>query len=399
MCKKTLLLLFLVFVGCLANAQTTVAEYRACLEKKGEDPVEYIFRQFETADVVILGERDHRDVTQYELIMRLLADKRFAERVGYVYTEVGVTNMTESANRLVKSDWANEEEFQKALREHLHSEDYLFLWEKTNRSVLLDSIYRINRRLPEDKRISLGLTDIAFDWAKWTSPAKYKKWVRKNTYHHDGEKTSVRDREVARNFLRLYRKQKPIDGHRKALVIWNQPHAVYSPNCKGAGYMVKKTLGADNVRIVCLNYYVCFTPGTFGFAASGGIGLVDDGRWDAAFSLTGDKPVGFDLKGTPFGKTKSWYWDDGTTWEDMADGYIFYVPFYKFKGSCGIKDILDDECKPEMQRRLNVMYSAGEMTTNDWDAICRYYNNVRTFPIPDEKTRKHMMEQLDKQVR
>ncbi len=400
MYKRLLLLsaLLACFV-CLANAQPTVEDYRDCLEKLGEDPVEYIFRQFETCDVVILGERDHRDITQYGFILRLLADKRFAERIGYVYTEVGVTNMTESANRLIKTDWTSEEEFRKELGNHLRNEDYLFLWEKTNRSVFIDSLYHINRRLPTGKRITLGLTDIAFDWSEWTSPVKYRKWVYKNTYYHEGQKTSVRDREMARNFLSLYKKQRPTDRSRKALVIWNQPHAVCLPNCKGAGYRVKKALGGGRVKIVCLNYYESFAPGAYGFAAPHGVNLIDDGRWDAAFALTGDKPVGFDIKDTPFGKTESWYWDDGTMWEDIADGYIFYVPFHKFNGACGIKDILNEECRTEMQRRLNLMYSAGEIPTNDWNAICQYYNNVRTFPIPEEKKRERLMEQLNSLIK
>ena len=113
---KVLLFILLVFANIAGNAQTTVAQYKACLEKHGEDPVEYIFRQFEKADVVILGERDHRDITQYDFILRLLADKRFSERIGYVYTEVGCANKTESANKLIKTDWVSEEDFQKSAK-------------------------------------------------------------------------------------------------------------------------------------------------------------------------------------------------------------------------------------------------------------------------------------------
>ena len=64
-------------------AQSVLSEYVRCLDE-GEDPIEYVFNLFETPDVVILGERDHRDVTQYELINKLIADHRFAERIGYV---------------------------------------------------------------------------------------------------------------------------------------------------------------------------------------------------------------------------------------------------------------------------------------------------------------------------
>lgn len=77
---------------------------------------------------------------------------------------------------------------------------------KTNRSTFLDNLYHINQKLPHDKRITLGLTDIAFDWTQWTSPDKYKwtfpnkyrKWARKNTYFHKGQRTFIRDREMAK---------------------------------------------------------------------------------------------------------------------------------------------------------------------------------------------------------
>ncbi len=390
---KIIVLTVFLFICCWTNAQPSVSEYKRCLEIQGEDPVEYIFRQFEKADVVILGERDHRDITQYELILRLLADKRF-EEIGFVYTEVGCANWTESANRLIKSDWESEEEFQKALREHLRNEDYGFLWEKTNRSLLLDGLYRINRKIPKDKRISLGLTDIAFDWEKWTSPRKYGKWLRKNTYYHSGERFSIRDREMANNFLKQYKRQNTISGRRKALYIVNQPHAICSRNGKRAAWRIKKRLGENNVRIVFLNYYMPFSPGEYGFDSSAGIGLINGGLWDAAFYLTGNKPVAFDIKGTPFGKTKAWYWNDGATWENFVDGYIFYVPFYEFKGSIGIKDILTEDCRNEMQRRLNLLYDIGEEPSKDWDAMCLYYNRVRTFSIPSEKSRKRMLEQF-----
>lgn len=101
-----------------ATAQFSVANYKHSLEMHGMDPIDYIFRLFEHADVVVLGERDHRDVTQYELIVRLLADPRFSTRIGHVYTEVGVTNQTESANCLVKGDWPDESTFRDALWRH-----------------------------------------------------------------------------------------------------------------------------------------------------------------------------------------------------------------------------------------------------------------------------------------
>ncbi len=378
-------------------AQHSVFDYKECLEQKGEDPIEYIFRLFEKADVVILGERDHRDMTQYDFITRLLADRRFAEKVGHVYTEVGVVNRTAGANFLVNHDWSDEAAFRSALHEQLRNEDYLFVWEKTNRSVFLDSLYRINQRLPQEKRIQLGLTDIAFDWSKWKSPYKYKKWLRANTYYNEKSKASVRDREMTRNFLRQYKAQTPMDGKRKALVITNQPHAISSLHGRTEGWRIKKALGAERVRIVCLNWYVFTSPGDYGYASKG-VELIDDGRWDAAFQLTGCRAAGIDIKDTPFGRTPAWYWDDGTAWQDLADGFIFHTPFHEFRASIGIAGIIDDSCKEKLHHRLDIMYSAGETPSDNMEEISRYYNNVRTFPIPDEAARKRMAEQLGKWI-
>lgn len=49
---------------------------------------------FDRYDVVILGERDHRDTTQYDLIEQIMSDPRFIDQVGLIMTEIGVYNMT-----------------------------------------------------------------------------------------------------------------------------------------------------------------------------------------------------------------------------------------------------------------------------------------------------------------
>ena len=79
-------------------------------DKNGISPNDYIFKLFEKSDIVVLGERDHRDSLQYNFILDLLADPRFAERVGHVYTEVGGINMTEEVNRLLQRSYSSEKE-------------------------------------------------------------------------------------------------------------------------------------------------------------------------------------------------------------------------------------------------------------------------------------------------
>ena len=42
-------------------------------------PLKYIFNLFEYSDIVVIGERDHWDTTQYELILDFQKDPRFVK--------------------------------------------------------------------------------------------------------------------------------------------------------------------------------------------------------------------------------------------------------------------------------------------------------------------------------
>lgn len=378
------------------NTQAVLSEYVACFEK-GEEPIEYIFRLFETSDIVILGERDHRDITQYEFICKLIADPRFAARIGYVYTEVGVTNMTQRANELIKGTYRSEAEYRKARTDYLRDEDYQFCWEKTNRSVFIDSLYCINSRLPADRKITLGLTDIAFDWYKAQSPVKYRKWYYKNTVGGpDNKRQLVRDKVMAENFIRQYKRQKPLNGCRKALLITNQPHAVNSKCNKNEGFLIKQAFGNDKVKIVCLNSYSELAP-------DGTNELTDNGKWDAAFEFTKCKPAAFDIQNTPFGKTvycnnTIWTPYTGKSWQEYADGIVYDVPFYQFKASIGIDGFVDDGLKEEHMRRLNLMRDAGVISDFNYEDVKRYHNTVRTFPLKAPDVLNKLKEQMEKQL-
>ena len=77
--KKAILLLLTFSLSFIINAQT-VDEYVEYIQEQGKDPKEYIFEKFKEVDVIILGERSHRDTTQYNLIMDILKDPPICRR-------------------------------------------------------------------------------------------------------------------------------------------------------------------------------------------------------------------------------------------------------------------------------------------------------------------------------
>jgi hypothetical protein len=120
--KHSFSVILLLFYVTISYAQESIDSYVNFLKREHLSPKEYVLKLFETADIVILGERDHRDTTQYALILDILADERFIEYVGHIYTEVGVINMTERANALVRGVYSNQEEFNKAFVQY-HIDD------------------------------------------------------------------------------------------------------------------------------------------------------------------------------------------------------------------------------------------------------------------------------------
>ena len=132
--KKLIILLYIIGVTISVNAQNqTLKDYVQCINNHSSTPIEYIFKLFEQSDIVIIGERDHRDTTQYELILDLLKDPRFAKEIGYVYTEVGCMNRTSDVNKLIKGSFNTDEDFMNHLLSYLRTGEVFYpLWEKYN---------------------------------------------------------------------------------------------------------------------------------------------------------------------------------------------------------------------------------------------------------------------------
>lgn len=381
--RNLLLFIFCAFTTIALKAQTpSIEALRTCADEKGMPPVEYIFKLFEKSDIVVLGERDHRDTVQYDLILDILADPRFAERVGYVYTEVGLYNKNDAANRLLQGDYPTERTFIDSLYAYYrNSESFYPLWEKYNRVKFLKGIYEINRTSP--KKIQLGLTDYEFSWDEIRTAEDYKKFWESSGLNY-------RDSLMAAHIAEMYARQTPLNGKRKALVITSQPHAInYSMHLKksdkvfGAqGWWMKRIFGEENVRIVVLNWF------DYNLFDGSNFPMTGDGKWDAAFELLDCRPFGIDLRNTSYGETVYNGHIGGTTsniknqcWQDVADGLIYYAPLYDHVAAWGIEGIITKEFEPEIKRRVTLFFQATRPGVEiPMEAVIEEYNVFQTCP-------------------
>ena len=369
--KKTILLIIIAGCAITSYAQNSeLNDYVNYIKGNNCNPVDYIFNLFEKSDIVVIGERDHRDTTQYELILDLLRDPRFAKEIGYVYTEVGCVNRTKNANKLLCGRYKSDKAFNEALYTYLRNEDFNPLWDKYNRVQFLRGLYEINRS--SKNKITLGLTDCNFSWKKIKTAEEYRNFDYSPA-------CAYRDSTMCFHFAKMYAKQKPKNGKRKALIITNHPHAL-NATFEGKDYhrqgkWLKERYGNDNVKIVMLNWTeythsnVQQTP------------LVADGLWDAAFEVVDCQPFGMDIKDTPFGRIP--YFNDRygkMKWEDVADGIIYYKPCYEMVLTIGIPGIVSANFEEEFMRRIKIYFEAMDRAVPTLEEAKPAYDRFVSFP-------------------
>ncbi len=342
-------------------------------------PKEYIFQSFEKNDIIILSERHHKELKQYELIADLIKDDRFK---GNIYTEVGVFNSKKQINEFLKKEGLSKEEKETELLNIYKVLDFFTIWENYNYYYLLSSIYDINQKRKENDKIFLFPLDVEFSWGSIKCPEQYKMF-------HDMMETSVisRNEIMGKHFIRAYQNSKKNNSNKtKALVILNTYHGYTKtpaflplptmPNILTTAEFIYKTY-PNVTKGILLNGYV-FSP----------IKLVADGKWDAAFKLNGNKNLGFDLKNTPFGTTIFDMYNFGgndyatVNFENIFDGFIFYTPFENFELAVGIPNIFNDkEFVEEFYRRTAILKNITIEEAKKSKETKAYIENVNSLKI------------------
>jgi hypothetical protein len=374
--------IFLLFVPVLLSCEEKGIEpYVSFLQEQKTDPVDYILGLFDTYDIVVLGERDHRDTTQYVLIEKIMADKRFIEKVGNIFTEVGVYNHTEWANKVLHNTYASDADFEKELRTLYRELDYMLIWDKYNYWMLLKSIYKINSNLPEEQKINVHFTDVSFDWSTCREASEYKQF--RESFANKWAKDSIISENFVKDYNRILNDKNIL--RKKALVIYNRPHSYqgysfsYSKNKEeeeeevksAASYLFKAY--PNQVANVMINWHIA------GLESKNN--LIHQGKWDAAFKVLGYPEVGFNFEDSPMGNC---YFDHyyvhyyGTTqkkYKDIYTGFVFYKPIHEWKRVIGIPDLIDDDFLPELVERRKIMHPQEEVDTQSQKS---YYNDMRT---------------------
>ena len=349
--KKTIIKGLLVVVLCFnilhtqSQINNAIKPYTDFLEKEHLSAKDYILSLFKEKDIVILCERDHRELTQYNFILDVIKDPYFLENVGVVFAEVGARNLNPALNEFLQNDKLSDEEIDaQALT---FQRNCMFpLWEKPNFSFFIKGIQRINKETPNNRKIEMYPTDIFYVDGEPTVDNVQKMIVN----------SMKRDSLMADYIIAHLEDRNLKSSGQKALVIMNYRHAYKSalPDDKGermigTGQILFEKY-AGRVSNVMINSYANATT----FAA------IQEGKWDAAFQLINREDVGFHFENSPFGSDSfdMWVYENDAVYKNMFDGFVFYLPIEKQEMEIGVPHLMEDGFYEKLVKRNTLYYEA-----------------------------------------
>jgi len=330
----------------LFNNGRSTRPYVTFLQQAHTTPVDYVMGLFDRYDVVILCERAHPEFTQWDFIYGLVSDRRFIDRVGHVFTEYGSRNTQPVLDEFMDApDLSDAEVAGRALHVMRGSFKWPY-WNNTNFYEYLKKLYRLNQTLPHERRIHHYFTDVAIDWDAIHSSRDFYSVIRDNRDRQMSDIIAGRMAEIAGS-----------EPRKKCLVVMNYRHA-FSPIKGMSGRLMENTgrylyeaIPGRVANVLLVNLTPVVATDTVAVLAP-----VQGGVWDAAFQEAGNRPVGFDLAGSPFGADSfDLYPFDPTLaaryrYQDVFTGYVFDRPLDEQFVEMGIPGLYDGVEETALER-------------------------------------------------
>ena len=378
---KKIIIVIIFFWSCLhISAQTTISgfdkeidPYIDFIKKQETDPISFLLQKYKIHDVIVFGEREHRDITQYYFIEKLINTEEFYKQVGTIYTETGSSNFNDTLNKVLQNSSLSYDKVEKLLIGIYREISYQVIWDKYNFYYLWKVVYNFNKLHP-DYPISIKMTAQPFNWNEITDTTL----CRLKT----DEVEENYDKSMAEFFLKSFEEEQDTDRN-KAFVIMNYPHSLRKYTSKDNityekmfGTYINRKL-SDRVYYVIVNPYISAT-----------VQPVANGKWDAAFKYCDYKNIGFDFQNSPFGKdTFDVWWGNGIlNFEELYDGMLYVNPTQECELVTGIPKFIDKGFVKEYLRRmkLRMYYHTGKECKITLKEEKASYNNIRRRTVHDD---------------
>ncbi len=357
--KRITTFIFFIFLACSSDNNPT-DRYIKFLKKDQLSAKDYLIGQWKTHDLIVLCERDHDELTQYQFLIDVFKTSYFIDSVGIVFTEVGSVNKAKNIEKFLRTNYKND-----SLRKNdliqLFRENFWPAWEKYNYFYLLFETNKINCTLPHNKQIIIRPVD---------EPSPFKIKDRHDLIAFEDsccriDRDSTMALEIISQFDKLNKK-----GKHKCLIIQNFRHG-FSKNMindKEYDSLLVVNTGAlladkyhDKVSFIMINSLAVTLVKSDSTLPHKLIRYesipIQKGLWDYSFEKLAIHDMGFCFNSSPFGDDSFDYWsasDNSYSYKDIFDGFIYYLPLDQHIIATGIPDYLSNGFDKELLSRFNI---------------------------------------------
>ncbi|ANQ50547.1 hypothetical protein MY04_3182 [Flammeovirga sp. MY04] len=351
---KKIFLILLLGVIVKLQAQTTsthskeIDAYVQFLETQNTSAKDYILQLFDNKDMVLLCERLHPELTQYDMILEVLKDKKFSDKIGQVFIETSGRDQEGNIKKYLNEE-LSDQEAEDLLMNICRNNSLHPVWDYYCFYYFLKEVRSINQSLPDDQKIQIYPSDLSVKWAE----------LDKESYASEVKSKFPNRDEIMANYIieKFDAIKEGTSKRKKTLVIMNYRHAfshqfMYPNNEKpnNVGRFLMDHYG-NKMANVFINSF-CIEDSSSDTALN--LSNIHDGKWDAAFKALGKDNIGFSFENTPFGKDHFDYWKftpHDFNYADVFDGMVYYHPTSEQKIIFGVPHLVDDVFFKEVKRR------------------------------------------------
>ena len=346
-------------------------EFVRFLKKNGQDPKSFILEKLANHKLVIYGEI-HKRKASWDLLKSVINDPSFYKQTSIVFLEMSSDNQ-EKMDRFFANETIDREIILDILRS-VQSEG----WDDRGVYEFVIDLWNINKRLAEEEKIKVILTDVQRPFSSMETTEDVISWIM-----------SVPDRDQQMADI-IEASMKSRKDERGGLFIVGMGHT-FKARIKtddfewiSAGARLKERFSEQDVYITLTHMPIMDNSGNVD-------GLTNNGIFDNAFERNRNKPVAFDLAGSPFGKERFDVFTELNSFEGVGnyennfDGYIFLMPLKDEGPRYLLPELISEDFIQELRRRNGLVDG---LVDGDW---VEYGANLKEITLDD--VRKYYQEQ------
>lgn len=321
------------------KSQTDTANLVDYVKINGQDPNIYMLDKLANHKLVIYSEV-HKRKASWDLLKDIIKNPSFSKKTGIVFLEIGLDNQE-------KMDlfFANKKMDKEILLDILRN-GQMQGWDDRGMYEFVIDLWNLNKKLAKKDKIKVVLADISRPWSCFKTNEELVNFFKT---------VPDRNQQMADIIEKAIKSQ---TDNRSGLFIVGFGHAFKSKITIGensyaaAGSLLKERFSDQDIFITCPHSAIISNNGEIK-------GMTGNGIFDYSFAKNSNKPVAFDLEGSPFGKV---HFDlmveipseNINNFENYFDGYIFFMPLMDEDSYYVLPELFTENFLQELRRRTYI---------------------------------------------